>query len=159
MRNIAAHKCVRLEIHVPVEQAGEVMGAFGWPTMVDPVPVALARLDLSAAKPQEAGPDTRGIMNVALEHIEHEEAKKPKRKFNDLGLPQQAALLGQREAFWTFLVDQEHAAQCSDAIQAAAFIRGHCGVASRSELAENSTEADKFLSLKAKFEDWLAGPL
>ena len=34
VRNVNAHKCVRLEIHVPAEQAGAVMAAFGWPTMV-----------------------------------------------------------------------------------------------------------------------------
>ena len=44
IRNVGAHKSIKLTIHVPEEQARQVVDLFGWPTMVDPVPVALARL-------------------------------------------------------------------------------------------------------------------
>ena len=180
VRNVAQHKCVRLEVHVPVEQAGEVMAAFGWPTMVDPVPVELARLDLSAAKPPnpkiesseerdlrkfredrartELGPDTRGLMNVGLEHIAHEEAQKPKRRMSELPVPQQAALLCNREAFWRFLTDKSYVMPCRGEDDAAAFVRALCGVESRADLAEREQARERFHDLQDEFNDWLRMP-
>ena len=45
VRNIGTHKSVKLTVHVPEELATKVVQAFGWPTMADPIPVAVARLD------------------------------------------------------------------------------------------------------------------
>lgn len=50
VRNVSTHKCIRMIVEVPAEQAMAVIAAFGWPTGVDPVPVAIARLDLSNAR-------------------------------------------------------------------------------------------------------------
>ena len=44
IKNVNAHKSVRLTIDIPAEKAPEVVAMFGWPTMAEPVPVALARL-------------------------------------------------------------------------------------------------------------------
>lgn len=44
MKNVSTHKCMRLIIDVPAENALKVIAAFGWPTMVNPVSVAVARL-------------------------------------------------------------------------------------------------------------------
>jgi Arc/MetJ family transcription regulator len=44
VRNIDAHKAVRLTIEVPAELAPQVMAVFGWPTRRAPVPVAIARM-------------------------------------------------------------------------------------------------------------------
>ena len=54
VRNIAAHKCVRLEIHVPVEQAGMVMDAFGWPTAVNPSDPWLSRASIQRRRPMSS---------------------------------------------------------------------------------------------------------
>jgi hypothetical protein len=113
VRNIAAHKCVRLEIHVPVEQAGLVMAAFGWPTSVDPVPVAIARLDLS--KPA----------------VEPEKVRKP---FDTLPAPQQAALRCNDVNFQRFI-------GANDADGAALMVRRYCEIESRSELATSDKAA------------------
>ena len=112
VRNIAAHKCVRLEIHVPAEQAGIVLAAFGWPTAVDPVPVAIARLDLKAAS----------------------EPEKPRRPFETLPPAQQAAMRCQEIGFQKFT----HAKSPEEAAEA---IRFRCGVGSRSELNTNAEAA------------------
>jgi hypothetical protein len=45
-KNVNTHKVMRLIIDVPAENALKVIAAFGWPTMVDPVPVAVARLNI-----------------------------------------------------------------------------------------------------------------
>ena len=171
VRNIAAHKCVRLEIHVPVEQAGEVMGAFGWPTMVDPVPVALARLDLSAAKQQarEDGPDTRGVLNVGLEHIEYEQEQKTRRKMTDLPIAQRAALICQREAFWNFLkrkydinwsiaMNSEESLPSNEDV-AKFSIYDLCGIKSRSDLSCDDEAARTFCGIELEFNAWLTEPL
>jgi hypothetical protein len=44
LKNVNAHKSIRLTIDIPAEQAAEVVAIFGWPTMAAPVPVALARM-------------------------------------------------------------------------------------------------------------------
>jgi hypothetical protein len=44
VRNIDAHKALRLTIEVPAELAPQVMAVFGWPTRRAPVPVAVARM-------------------------------------------------------------------------------------------------------------------
>jgi hypothetical protein len=44
IRNIGTDKSVKLTVHVPVELAMQVIDAFGWPSSVDPVPVAVARI-------------------------------------------------------------------------------------------------------------------
>jgi hypothetical protein len=44
IRNVGAHKSVRLTVEVPAELAAAVIDTFGWPTHAEPVPVALARM-------------------------------------------------------------------------------------------------------------------
>ena len=44
VRNAGQHKEVILKIAVPAELAMRVLDAFGWPTAVNPVSVAVARL-------------------------------------------------------------------------------------------------------------------
>lgn len=44
MRNVGTHKVLKLTIHIPEEQALAAIAAFGWPTGVDPVPIAIARM-------------------------------------------------------------------------------------------------------------------
>lgn len=44
VKNVNTHKVVELKIHVPQERAMEVFELFGWPTMVNPVSIAIARL-------------------------------------------------------------------------------------------------------------------
>ena len=132
VRNIAVHKSVRLEIHVPAEQAGLVLQAFGWPTAADPVPVAIARLDLS---------------NAASERPS--EPEKP-RAFADLPVPQQAALRCNDPNFQRFLETE-----CAE--HAAVKLRYRCGVASRSELATNADARAKWIELDDEFFRWQRG--
>ena len=135
VRNIAAHKCVRLEIHVPVEQASAVMAAFGWPTMVDPVPVGIARLDMS---------------KVA------DEAPKTKRHFADLPLAQQVALRCNEPGFWTFLAHRLGDG-VTDSDKAADIVRIECGVSSRSELNSNKSAAAKWKLIDDGYWAWSRG--
>jgi hypothetical protein len=126
VRNIAAHKCVRLEIHV--------MQAFGWPTLADPVPVAIARLDLKAAAGQL-------------------EAPKHTKRFADLPLPQQIGMRCNEPEFWRFLDPN-----CASSDTAADIVRAHCGVESRSEIKPGTEAARLWSELDAGFYAHLRDP-
>jgi hypothetical protein len=146
VRNIAAHRCVRLELHVPAEQAGLVMAAFGWPTMADPVPVALARLQTTP------------------EPIAKPEAPKERRPFSELPYSQQAAMRCNDENFQSFCASydpvlyQTHAEQGDEAPALAAdIIRRRCGVSSRSSIIKNTPAGDQWEALEAEYYAWQRG--
>jgi len=133
VRNIAAHRCVRLEIHVPVEQAALVMQAFGWPTMADPVPVAIARL-------------------VPEAEAKAKEPAKEKRNFSELSPSQRAGLMCKTPAFWTFThtVDEE---------SSATRLRQACKVDSRSQLDNWDNARRAFESIERDYQAWLNEPI
>lgn len=125
IKNVSTHKSACLVIHVPEEYALKVIEAFGWPTMVAPVPVAIAKLDLSA-KPE-----------------------KPKGG----KLAQRAGILCGEGVFRKFI--QEHYAySASHADECGGAIRLICGVMSRADLDHNDEAAKIFRDLEASFEAW-----
>lgn len=138
MRNVGTHKSVALTVHVPEEQAAAIIAAFGWPTMVNPVAVALARM-AGQGEPPAAEPEP--------------EPAKERRKMNELPLVTQASLLCKREAFWRFL--GEHGWICSDEAAAAEILRQTCRVASRSDLKPGTDEAARFWKLQGDFDVWM----
>src|SRR6185437_4140736 len=143
VRNIAAHKCVRLEIHVPAEQAGMVLDAFGWPTAVDPVPVAIARLE--SQKPASDAGTSNSSAFVR---------RKERRNFSDLPLPQQAALRCGDMEFREFL-REEFDSSVNDERDAATTVRLICGVGSRAELGITDSPAERgWQELDAQFQQW-----
>ena len=129
-KNVNAHKCVRLSIDVPSEHAPMVLAAFGWPTMADPIPVAIARL---------AGP-----LEAAMSEPE------PK------SYAQQAAIMGAEPAFWLFMREAK-AFTTGNADDAAEDIRFWCHVASRSDLREGTKAGNRFRDLRAEYQNWLEG--
>lgn len=137
VRNVSAHKCIRLELHVPAEQAALVMAAFGWPTMVEPVPVALARLQ------------------TAPEPIAKPEPPKERRPFSELPYSQQAAMRCESDDFHRFISARHHDWLGDD--NAAHSIRGHCGVSSRSEIIKGTPAGDKWAALEAEYYAWSRG--
>lgn len=138
VRNVAAHKSVRLELHVPAEQAGAVMAAFGWPTMADPVPVALARL------------------MAAPEPIAKPEAAKERRPFSELPYSQQAAMRCGEHQFWEFL-RWRGAPLIINADEAAYHLRNTCGVGSRSEISKGTAAGSAWERLDADYYAWSRG--
>jgi len=137
VRNIAAHKCVRLEIHVPVEYAPKVMEAFGWPTMVDPVTVAIARLapDALPAPPPPA------------------QAEKPRQKWENLPLPQQAAMRCAEAPFRRFLVERYDALDSEES--AAECVREMCGVKSRADIGKSEYSRRQWQEVDRDYQFWL----
>jgi hypothetical protein len=148
VRNIATHKCVRLEIHVPAEQAGLVLAAFGWPTMVDPIPVAIARLDTDVAplkliealgEPQE----TEYQKGAAI----LDRLQKPRRPFCELTFSQQAGIRSEDVAFQLWLSPKsEPGEDCADVI------RRMCGVTSRSQIIKGTQAGDRWTYMLREYE-------
>lgn len=146
VRNIAAHRCVRLELHVPAEQAGLVMAAFGWPTMADPVPVALARLQTSP------------------EPIAKPEAQKERRPFSELPYSQQCALRCKQPDFVEFLHQTRLAylpsppeTRTRTEFNAILMVYGVCAVETRSEIIKGTPAGDKWEALEAEYYAWQRG--
>jgi hypothetical protein len=137
VRNVAAHKSVRLEIHVPSEQAGEVLKAFGWPTMVDPVQVAIARIHPEksvSAPPTPANDDPK-----------------------QWSLAQQAGYLCKKPSFAKFL-KETLGLVVSNPDGAAEYVRLYCRVSSRSELISNTEAGNRWLMLQSAYDAWVAEP-
>lgn len=153
VRNVSSHKCVRLEIHVPAEQAGDVMAAFGWPTMADPVPVALARL----------------IETITPENRHEDLPKGERRSFSDLPLARQAALRCQEPDFARFLQERQgptgvcyyDGGDPNDWV--ASHVRYLCGVKSRADIGKGPNDRSandsgfKWRALDAEYYAWQRG--
>lgn len=156
VRNVAAHKCVRLTVEVPAEQAMAVIEAFGWPTGVDPVPVAIARLDLSNARLNghepaslESPVEAAGLCGESPDRPL--KARKPVAA--DKRMAQRAGILCADPVFQQFLLERG-SVQSKNEPEAAEFIRQYCGIASRAELIPGEPPATVWTHLHSEFEAW-----
>ena len=147
VRNVGFNKSVKLTLHVPAEQAHLVMSAFGWPTMIDPVPVAVARLDLKKV----AGP----LFDDGMQQATTEpKAKAPRRPVApEKRLAQRSAILCGDLPFRKFL-EGEVNQPIMDEATAADVLRKLCGVTSRSELVVGTEEGDRFEQLLGRYAAW-----
>jgi hypothetical protein len=143
VRNVPSHKCVRLSIEVPAERAREVLEAFGWPTGVDPIPVAVARLGAASSSGRTPEFDSGNAGSIPAA------ATKAKGTY-----AQQAGILCQQQAFRRFL-GERYQYDVPSADHAAVAIREICGVDSRRELIPGTEEGERFRNLKAGFDIWM----
>lgn len=137
VRNIGFNKSIKLTLHVPAERAAEVMAAFGWPTAVDPVPVALARLNAQPASEPE--PPVRARKPVA-----------PEKR-----LAQQAGILCADPVFQRFLFEHDILKHPNvDPEDAATAIRLICHVETRADILPGTPAAAEWDRLLSKFTAW-----
>jgi hypothetical protein len=149
-KNVNTHKCVRLSIDVPAELAAQVFAAFGWPTMADPVPVAIARLNPSA-----------GSSNGRTSDFDSENAgsspapaTKERRKWDELPPAQQAAIRCGEPEFRRFLVETGLAHDNEDPAET---IRRTCDVESRAELNRSHEARGVWHQIEDDFFLWQRG--
>ena len=91
IKNVKTRSVVQIVIEVPIEQAGLIQQALGWPQPGSEIRVAVARLhDGAADTTQPAGPTS-------------EPAAPSPRTLDDMPYPQQAALLCKMEPFQAWL--------------------------------------------------------
>jgi len=145
VRNIAAHKSARLLIDVPAEQAASIIAAFGWPTMVSPVPVAVARLtnpvmdqsELAGQKQLESAspPLASCAPNSGFDSRDggQPEAPKARRHWDDLSPAQQCGIRCADPIFRKFL-EENYGQEFNNEDSAAMFMRDYFRIESRSDL-------------------------
>jgi hypothetical protein len=145
-KNVNTHKVMRLIIDVPAENALKVIAAFGWPTMVNPVSVAVARLNEAPA----AHPLSGAALDDALER------RAPKSP------AQIAGYLSTLPAFHKFLQERFtdywynfQTRLTEDEKIAAACVRTICDVTSRADIKPNNTE---WHALQLAFQLWQNHP-
>jgi hypothetical protein len=136
VKNVNTHKVVRLSIDVPAEEAAKVLQAFGWPTAVNPIPVAVARLVVPAAMP---APET-------------------KRSWGDLSFPQQTGIRCSEEAFGRFLREHFNDEWEANKGDAAATVRALCGVHSRAAILPGTKAGTRWQRLDSDFREWMREP-
>lgn len=84
--------------------------------------------------------------------------EKTKRRFDELPLPQQAALLCNREAFWRFINDHDFSFSPENEDQAADWLRRQCRIKSRADLAHSAPAQKAFRVIVDRFNLWLNHP-
>jgi hypothetical protein len=150
VRNVNQHKCVRLVIDIPAERAREIIDMFGWPTMVDPVPVAIARLIDQQREEQSASSKTQ--IPTAQP-----------RQSTPAGAPQTyAKRLGMactQPRFWMFMFEHtKRQFSVTNEEEAANVVRNYLGCKRRDTIV-NTPAGNKARDLLADFDVWTRGIL
>lgn len=164
VRNVGQHKSIKLTLHVPAERAALVMRAFGWPTMADPVPVALARLNPENVK--EVMPNTIGAERADARHDKTSPASEaiPARARKPVDpekrLAQRAGIISSDVRFHRYLLERHDVlfprpSNHTDNTEVAAeFIRNFCQVASRADLRYGEESGTRFDLLESSYVAW-----
>lgn len=156
-KNVNTHKVMRLIIDVPAENALKVIAAFGWPTMVNPVSVAVARLNEAPA------PSCLGASSSGEREPESDPGLPAERERLPKSPAQIAGYLCTLGSFQEFLRERFTNEWCSNANDnrydntkenvAKRCIYDICAVTSRTQLTKDNTE---WLALQLAFKLWQA---
>lgn len=134
LKSVKTRSVVQMVVEIPIEQAERVVSMFGFPQPGAEIAVAVARLDPENVKAPPAPPD------------------KPKKRFEDYSLAEQAGMRCDDSRFRDFL---EH--RYGEEIpvgEVTSFVRLICGVKSRVELNEDVGAAEVWKSINAEYEQW-----
>ena len=135
---VKTRKVLVLSFEVPLEAQETVQAALGTPMPDAETWVAIARLRQGGAEPvSEPGPP-------AIEHQPEPPIRRSK------SLAQIAGILCATGSFQKF-------AGASNEQEAADYIRGHCGVASRAEIDSSENATRIFKDIKSDYDFWMAG--
>ena len=145
LKNIKTRSCVQIVIEVPIEQAGMVIDALGWPQPGAEIPVAIARLNDEAA--------------AIFKHNSHEaptskEVTASSPIIEPIPYPQQITLLCEQEAFQDWLFARfQWPEEYADGKSAAAFvIRRYCHVSSRSDIQAGTEPGRRWYELFTEYQ-------
>jgi hypothetical protein len=154
VRNVNQHKCVRLIIDVPAELAPSVIKAFGWPTQVNPVPVAIARLIESPQQQEEQAASSKTPVPTAQPRQGSPTTPHPA----GATYAQRLGIACGKPSFWRFLEEQKLQAKpyakiaCAD--EAADVVRFLCEVKSRTETLVGTPAGNRADSLLSEYTAW-----
>lgn len=138
LKNSPTHKSVIMQIEVPEEYGEAVVRAFGWPTRVKPLAVAVARLEAAAEQPK------------AQDKPDH-------RRFNDLSPAEQAGIICKEEEFREFLrtTVPYKAVNLGFDCTPEDMVRHICGVQSRADIKEGTEAARQWRIILERYRRWL----
>jgi hypothetical protein len=125
-----------------------VFKCFGWPTGVDPVPVALARLngkDGGADRPVSPGDDN------AAPRVEPSPSPRGA-SFREMLPVKQAGILCSDPKFWRFISEEFEPCACED--DAVAYVRRTCQVASRKYITAGSAAEKRWQFIVSAYRGW-----
>jgi len=141
LKNSPTHKSVVLQIEVPEEYGEVIVRAFGWPTRVKPLPVAVARLEAAGEQPERAP-----------------EPPAEPRPFERLSPAEQAGILCKEPEFEEFLKTLPAYRALTEAFGPdfgpADFVRETCGVKSRAEILPDTEAERQWRILYKRFRRW-----
>lgn len=167
VRNVNTHKCVRLIIDVPAENALKVISAFGWATMVNPVPVAVARLQ--GPRPQEGfvGDDiAHDLAEIPLSGgkcskgtgaagVEGSIPSRSTKSWDEILPSQQAGILCSDHKFWKFVSERDDCIKYIESTEdCATWVRQYCGINSRANITRNHPCWTKWRELVVDYRLW-----
>jgi hypothetical protein len=139
-RLIKGRKVAQLIFELPIEGCDAALEAMGGvPQPHEERWAAIARIDLKAA----------------VSHPKREEEVAPRRPFDELPLPQQAALRCQDLDFRRFLRTEKNGESVNDLASAAEFVRDYCDIGSRAELAVSDKAARDWVRLDGEYRAWM----
>ena len=148
-RLVKSRGVLQIVIECPVEEQAAVFAALGYPMPGESLPVAVARLQASAAEAS-----TPSVLTAVVpERAENRDANSfnplthygrgcsdPPAESRDATIVKRAGILSSDKRFWAWI-------NVADAEAAAAFIRRACAVESRRDLATNTGAAIRFQGL------------
>lgn len=162
MRNVGTHKSLRLTIHIPEEQALQAIAAFGWPTGVAPVPIAIARLnpESEVMQDRQVSPGRNSEERPTADKTPPRQepstpdGAKTKTAFRDMRMANQAGILCDKEPFRRFLRER---LKWSDpaTFDAAEYVRRYCNVASRADIRPRTRSGDNWQKLFDEYQVWM----
>lgn len=139
LKNVGTHKSVRLIVEVPEEYGEAIVRAFGWPTRVKPVSVAVARLEGDG------------------EQIKQPERQPEPRHFDDLSYAEQAGIICKDPDFKEFLqstAPYKNAGNFIEGWTPEALVRSCCGVQSRADIKEDNKAGRQWRIILNRFRRW-----
>ena len=137
LKSVKTRSVVQMVVEIPIEQAEQVIKAFGFPQPGAEIAVAVARLDPEKAKAAPAP------------------SEKPKERFADKRLSVQAGIRCNDPRFQRF-ISNEYGQWLRDGEDVADFVRRHCMVGSRKDLDDDIyvSSRERWIALNAEFEEW-----
>lgn len=168
IRNVGTHKVVKLTIHAPEEHAMRIMELFGWPTGVNPVPVAIARLVNEPSGSAEGGRLTKEVTTGATlvtaaipsptppppTVLRNKAGEAERRDWNTLPYSQRAGIRCEEPIFRAFLREMCGKQLAVTAAGAAIAIREICEVESRGDIRKGTEAEKKWLEIESWFAAW-----
>ena len=135
-RFVRGRKVAQLIFEVPLEGANAALAALGGVPMPDKeVWVGIAPLNGKAVREPPRAAD------------------KPRRKFEELPLSQQAGIIANEPAFWRYAQERLRTS-ISGEEKAAEYIRKHCSVSSRADIRPGTIAETSWIKLRDSYEAW-----